>query len=53
VRGSCQLFPWEEPGDVWCQLLVGYPEVVAVAAFEVDVRPQVGVDPFDVQRVDR
>jgi hypothetical protein len=48
-----QLFAWEEPGDVWCQLLVRYPEVVAVAAFEVDVRPQVGVDPRDMQGMDR
>jgi hypothetical protein len=42
-----------EPGDVGCQLRVGHAEMLTVAAFEVDASPQAGVDPLDVQRVDR
>ena len=48
-----QLAAGAKPGDLRRQLLVGHAELLAVAAFEVDAFPQVGIDPLDVQRVDR
>jgi hypothetical protein len=42
----------KQSGDQWCQPLVGHAEAFAVAAFEKDARPQVGIDPRDVLRVD-
>ena len=43
----------QQPGDQWRQPLVGHAEAFAVALFEKDVPAQVGIDPLDVQRVDR
>ena len=48
-----ELVAGQQPGDVRRQLLVGHAEALAVAAFEVDARPQVGVDPLEVPRMDR
>ena len=42
-----------KPGHGRCQLLIGHTEPLAIAALEIDTLPQVGIDPLDVQRMDR
>ena len=42
-----------QAGHIWRQPLVGHAETLAISALEVDASAQVGLDPLDVQRVDR
>jgi hypothetical protein len=48
-----ELFAGTEPGHTRCELVIGYAELLAVAALKIDAFPQVSIDPFEVQRMDR
>ena len=48
-----ELLMGAETSDMARQLLVGHAETLTVAVLEVDAPPQPGIDPLDVQRMDR
>ena len=48
-----ELVTGAQAGDIARQLAVRHAEMLTIAALEVDAPPQAGLDPLDVQRVDR
>ena len=48
-----EFFTGAKPGHARCQLVIGHAEPLAVAALEIDTFPQAGINPLDVQRMDR
>src|SRR6266571_4507905 len=48
-----ELVTGAQASDIVRQPLVRHAETLAIAALEVDAPPQAGLDPLDMQRVDR
>jgi hypothetical protein len=42
-----------KPGHGRGQLLIGHAETLAITALEINAFPQVGINPLDVQRMNR